>query len=179
VIIELSKDDVETATRCGEARQSHNESRISDQKVCDQDSLEININGAKAELAVVKATGYEWNCFSEEFWKTPKDKRPADVGPIEVRTNNRRYSVNLLLFQKDGSDMRPHLLVIPYSATKYLLAGWRFGFECRNDEFLKEEWKRPCYAVPDGNVYLLLSLENWCISHGYNKWQITTQRNTT
>lgn len=174
MIIELTDEDIAEATRCGKSRQSHNEASIRDQKVCDRGSNEINVNGAKAELAVVKATGYEWNCFTPHFWETPRHKRLPDVGPIEVRTNNRRFRVNMLLYQKNGNDMSPYLLVIPLSDRRYELAGWRFGFECRKNEFWQLKWKRPCYAVPDHSLYSLKSLRNWCESKGCKEWKQKT-----
>jgi hypothetical protein len=170
MIIELTVEDIKSATQCGEYRQSHNESRIRDQKVSKKSSLEININGAKAELSVVKATGYEWNRFTPNFWKTPRNKRPADVGPIEVRTNNSKFNINMLLYQKNGERMRPYMLVIPLDEKTYQLKGWRFGFECEKKEFWKPSWKKPCYAVPEYRLYSLRSLKEWCNSHLHAKW---------
>jgi len=171
--IDLSIEEIKEAIECGRRRQAHDSRHIADQKVCDKSPLDININGAKAEKVVAKLTGYAWNAFSSRFWETPKHDRAADVGPLEVRTNNKLFRVNMLLFQKDGQQMRPHVLVIPISDSVYEIAGWRFGFECMQQSFWQASWKRPCYAAPDVDLYGLRSLENWCISSGHGAWKLT------
>ena len=171
MIVELTEKDVEKARECADRRNKHNQAHIRDQRVAaDRTSFEVDLNGALAELAVVKMTGYSWYFFEERFWEKRKKDRDPDVGPIEVKTNNKRFKTHLLLYQRDGIDQRPYLLAIPIGDNRFEMIGWRFGFECRKKRYWMADWPRPCFAVPDKDLYSVESLEKWCISHNHEPW---------
>ena len=173
--VQLTPAEVTDATKAGKDRLTYNQGRVKDHRVAtDKDSLEIHVNGCKAELAVVKVTGYTWNKFERNWWKVPKDRRKADVGPIEVRTTNWSHN-RRLIFQRDGRLSRPHLLVLPAPDHAYELIGWMFGFECAKDCYWMRSWKRPCFAIQPEDLFGIRSLHAWCRAIGGPEWHIPPQ----
>jgi len=174
MLIRLDHIHVERAKQVGIRRNDHNRTRIRDQKVDKNTSAEqTNIIGATAEVAIAEMTGYEWYDFQEEFWKDDHQDRKPDVGPLEVRVNNRKHPVQMLLYQQKNPQMRPYVLCVIESPTTVRVAGWRFGFECRKERYLKANWARPCYGVPESDLHGLCSLHNWCRDVGWDEWPMT------
>lgn len=125
--------------------------------------------GIFGEAAVQKITGYKASGF-----RYSGRGKAKDVGPLQVRATER----HLLYFKDFENPYDPYVGVQILGEGAVEIIGWRFGFECQKDKFRREpqskDRMRPgqeCWwQVPHSELYSLLSLENWCVSHGYAKW---------
>lgn len=170
MVVTFTQDEIESMVMESEKRRSHTKSTgaMDHTTKGSKDASEMGILG---EAAVSKITGYAVKGF--RYSGQGKDK---DVGPLQVRATER----NVLYFKDFENPLDAYVGVQLLGPGTLDVVGWRFGFECQKDEFkrLPKDTNRmrpgqKCWwQVPHSDLYSLLSLENWCMSHGYSKWII-------
>jgi len=106
----------------------------------DDNGWNIHILGAMGEMAFSKAMGMYWCCGVNTF-------HAPDIGQaIQVRTRSKR-GYELIVREADSSD-DIFVLVLGQCPT-FDVVGWLYGWECKNEEWLKSYGNRPsAYFVP-------------------------------
>jgi hypothetical protein len=104
------------------------------------DGWGAHIEGACAEMAAAKAI--------DRYWAAPFNtfRSQGDVGPYEVRRRSKEgYDV---LIRTDDDDLKIHIAVFG-SAPDYWVAGWLYGHEAKQAQWLKTHGGRPpAWFVP-------------------------------
>lgn len=110
-------------------------------------SVEADIEGAIGEYAVSQALDLEWDgdFRTYEDWKNWRSDG-HDVCGLEVRTT--RHPGGCLIVQPGNDPDRPYVLALLSSDNREVsIPGWAWGYEVKKDEFWKEHWPRPTYAM--------------------------------
>jgi len=122
-------------------------------------SIGIDLQGARSELAVAKALGLKWDgkFLRNEAWLKWRVEG-HDVGPLEIRSTHHPNG-RLLLHPKDP-DESPFILVLTHKRPVYILAGWYFGRDGKKNEWWWDPgYGRPCYFVPREQMKPMSTLE--------------------
>ena len=106
-----------------------------------RDPIESHVAGAQAEYAASKHLGLPWNPAVGIRWA---GEVAGDVGGIEVRSTNR--SNGGLIGHKYSFDDRPYLLVLSHRAPTYVLAGWLWGHELKQQPW-RADLPRPAHIA--------------------------------
>ena len=123
----------------------------------DQDGFEgdgwgAHIEGALGEMAAAKAVNRYWDAPVNTF----KDPARGDVGPYEVRRRSRQ-DWDVLIRRRDA-DAKIHIAVFG-CAPHFRVAGWLFGFEAKQDKWLKPHGERtPAWFMPQSELRSLDTL---------------------
>lgn len=146
--ITLTEADLALAQETANKRNAENR-RVNrrDGKVL-SNSLDIDLQGARSELAVARALNLKWDgaFLADEVWKVWKTTG-CDVQNLEVRSTLHQNG-RLILHPKD-KDEAPYILVIASKHPTYQLVGWCFGREGKIQEYWHDVgYGRPCYFVP-------------------------------
>jgi hypothetical protein len=120
--------------------------------------------GTRSELAVACLTGQVWFAFDANFIDTPKEQRPLDVGPIEVKCGS-QPDHNLIIKWNDDPN-NPFVLALPEEDGRLRLVGWSMGTDCERADWLPDPgWWRSSESLEP-----LESLRDWCSTQGW-PWQ--------
>lgn len=123
-----------------------------------KNSIDIDVQGAKSELAVSKALGLKWDgaFLSDELWKIWRNVG-HDVQHLEVRST--RHQNGRLILHPDDVDESPFILVLAHADPIFELAGWYLGKDGKKDEWWADVgYGRPCYFVPRNKMNTIDSL---------------------
>ena len=106
---------------------------------------QINCDGACGEMALAKWLGVWYDGALGDF-------TAADVGNYEVRTNPNEWG-DLILREKDP-DTSVFVLVLSHNAPRFLLRGWMYGYEGKQERYYrsgskhKQEDRPKAFFVP-------------------------------
>lgn len=106
----------------------------------------LHLQGARAELFAARAIGTAW---------TPRgfdDRAQPDVGDFDVRSTTYRTG-GLLLHPEDPDGRRAVLVVV--SQDRFVIPGWIWGADGKQEQFWWTGGKSPCYRVPQSALYPL------------------------
>jgi hypothetical protein len=144
VEIEFSDADLEWANSVATAR-TENAAKKGWTPILRLDTARADRIGARGELAVVRAYGAEW---TDPERPAVEDLHHPDVAGIDVRTVS-RAGMPMPIRPRDA-DPRAYTLVCVPSERCAIIVGWKFGWECKKDDFWREaDDKGPGYwAVP-------------------------------
>lgn len=109
---------------------------------------DAHLIGASTEVAAAKFLGVSLNnVFRNEYQWHNRAKFTDLVGGIEVRGTNRVDG--RLLIQKTDKDYAVYLLVIRQELRQYIVVGWCYGSDGKNESYWKSPYgHKPCYFVP-------------------------------
>lgn len=143
----LDAADVLHADAVGRARNAeHRSVGRADGRVGD-DSVALDIQGARAEKAVSKGLGLFWDgaFFKDEVWQRWR-VIGHDVGKLEVRSID-EPQLQLIIHESDP-DLSPFVSVLVRGQV-CLLRGWCFGKDGKKKAWFKDVGRqRPCFFVP-------------------------------
>lgn len=114
-----------------------------------EDSLDIDVQGACAELAVAKALGLPWDgkFFDDAEWLVWRTSG-HDVSGLEVRST--RYRSGRLILHRDDSDDLPFVLVRACDNALFEIVGWYWGRDGKKEQWWEDVGRnRPCFYVPN------------------------------
>jgi hypothetical protein len=150
--VKLSCLELHKARSVGQRRNKENRSvDRTDGKVL-EDSLEIDVLGAEAELAVSRFLNIPWDgrFFRDAQWLKWR-KGGHDVGPIEVRATLHKTG-RLIVHPKDDDDA-PFILVRASRRPIFDIVGWQWGGECKKEEYWQDVgYGRPCFYLPNNKL---------------------------
>lgn len=145
--IKLTEEQMAHGISVGKARQEYNISvKANDRYGYDGDVVEgtkIAIAGALGEKAVAVALNVLWDGALGDY-------RAKDVGGYQVRSTP--YPDGHLLLHNEDEDNDIFILITGKDGP-YILQGWTIGRHGKLDEYLKRTIKRPCYFVPQSQLY--------------------------
>lgn len=120
-------------------------------------SLNRDLEGALAELAVSKAFNLPWTgrFYPIQTWDKWKHEG-NDVGKLEIRSTDR--SNGRLICHPNDKDDSPYLLVLSHDSPFFHLVGWVFGKDAKNSLYWRTNVPKPCYMVPQENLKSISSL---------------------
>lgn len=157
--ITLTPDEIRFADSIAEKRNTENRKvGRKDGKVL-KNSIDIDKQGARSELAVSKAMNLKWDgaFLSDELWQVWRNTG-HDVQNLEVRST--RHKTGRLLLHPGDSDESPFILVIASEDPTFELIGWYFGKDGKKDEWWADVgYGRPCYFVPRTEMRAIDSLK--------------------
>lgn len=129
---------------------------MEDKKDChgfNRDPWETHVEGACGEMALAKALGIYWD-GSVGTWKAD------DLPGIQVRTRS-KHEWDLLI--RPGDDVAARWVLVTGKispAGKYLVHGWIYGHEARQDEFKQTYGGRsPAWFVPQSRLRPIETLQ--------------------
>ena len=156
--VSLTKAEVGLAEYIGNSRQSANRSRnIRSLKVSDKMSdLDIDILGAKAELAFFKACNlYPYNLFDTD--KSMSKKNKTDIGDIvidgkviDIKTTKYVTGKLITKSKNDADVIDIFCLITQDDENMFIIRGFMPSFELVTDErlgHLGRHINRPCYIA--------------------------------
>lgn len=161
--IDLTADELLTAHRVALARQEDNVRKhrpaaygAPDNRGNWDAALELDEQGAQAELAFLKMTGMahsEWQAVVDTI-----DLRsiPGDVGAIQVRSTKHRSGC--LILHPSDPDRACFVLLLNESPT-FRFAGWLWGAEGKQSWWWREDVRHPAYFVPQGRLRKRVSVD--------------------
>ena len=146
--VTLTEEDERLADDAAQKRnQSQRQAGRKDGKVV-EDSIGIDRQGARAELAISKAFDIPWDgkFFDIERWFNWRNEG-HDVSGLEVRSTHHPRGA-LILHPKD-KDYSPFLLVLTHKRPTYVIAGWCYGYEGKQQKWWRDVgYGRPCFYAP-------------------------------
>lgn len=145
--VKLTEEEINLAYEIAQKRnQSQRKSNRRDGNVL-ADSLEIDKQGAAAEMAVAKALGRAWDGKFFEIGEWYKWREVGnDVSGLEIRSTKHKNG-RLILHPRD-KDYAPFILVVQ-NKDDFELVGWLYAFEGKKQEYWKDVgYGRPCYYAP-------------------------------
>jgi hypothetical protein len=146
----LTDEDIRLATDAGKNRNLVNRKAGRSSVIVVGTSIDSDIQGARAEMAVSKFFGIPWTgkFFENEEWQKWKKSGGHDVGPLEVRSTTYKYG-HLPMF-KDDLDDAPYILVVVHDECTYEIIGWCWGWEGRQPGFWADPGRhgRAYFCVP-------------------------------
>ncbi len=149
VLVELTQHQLDLGVGVGHQRNAlHRNHGRADGIVRSGTSLEMDIDGALAELAVCVAFNEPWaNAFVPQItdWDARR-KALHDVGSMEVKST--KYAGGCLLVQPQFSDESPYVLVVTNLSPVFRIAGWLYGWEVKQPQFWRVDVPRPCFMAP-------------------------------
>lgn len=109
-------------------------------------SLDRDVEGALAELAVSRALNLPWDgkWLPIPVWDTWKHEG-NDVGRLEIRST--ALSTGRLILHPSDKDHSPYLLVLSHAKPTFKMVGWILGKEGKQDKYWRDNVPRPCYMV--------------------------------
>ena len=149
-IVKLSPAEMEDAKQAGLDRNAVNRNAGRKSGIVVGSSIDADVQGARAELAVAKYFEIPWTgrLFTNTGLREWKANGGHDVGPLEVRSTH-HLNGHLPLF-KDSLNGSPYVLVIACSEDTYDIVGWCWGYEGKKDRFWADpaHKNKPYYCVP-------------------------------
>lgn len=146
ITIKLDRPSMVKAARIGCARQIDNilRGRKPAYGAGSDNDYQKHVEGAMGECAVAVALGLPWD-------GALGDLDAADVGNLQVRTRSKHWYD--LIVHRDDPDDDKFILVTGKNGT-YFLQGWLYGWECKQEWFLKDPTgnRPPAYFVPKSNL---------------------------
>lgn len=142
IIVELSFANVMQAALVGVMRQVTNvrDKRKHRYGATNEETWDMNINGAIGELALAKHLGWYWDGALGNF-------KADDVGHHQVRATT--WENGRLLIHHEDKDDRKFVLVTLHDMPCVTLAGWMLGQDAKDPAYWAEPRRgRGCYAVP-------------------------------
>lgn len=145
--VKLTEEEINLAYEIAHKRnQSQRKANRKDGKVL-EDSIEIDKQGALAELAVAKCLGRLWDgkFFEIHEWLNYRQSG-NDVSGLEIRST--KHKNGRLIIHPNDKDYVPYVLVIQ-DKDDFELVGWLYAFEAKRPEYFKDVgYGRPCYYAP-------------------------------
>lgn len=119
-------------------------------------SLDRDVEGAMAELAVSKALKLPWDgqWLPIAIWDKWKHEG-NDVGKLEIRSTT--LPTGRLILHHSDKDHSPYLLVLNANPT-FKLVGWVFGAEGKQKKYWRNNVPRPCYMVRQEELHSMEEL---------------------
>ena len=158
--VKLTPNDLKYAENIANKRnKSQRDGNRQDGKVL-EDSLGIDIQGARAELAVAKGLKLPWDGDFRDLdnWFEWRESG-HDVSGLEVRSTKHKNGC-LILHPKD-KDEAPFVLVLAYDDPVFVLVGWNFGYTGKKDKYWRDVgYGRPCYYLPQNELLDMELLKN-------------------
>lgn len=149
--IELTNYEMDQAADVGRSRNAINRD-AGQADGCVMESLDIDIQGAQAELAVAKAFKMEWTgrLYTYQDWQDWR-KNGHDVGPIEVRST--RHENGRLILHPSDNNKSPFVLIRSHKSPEFDIVGWQWGVVGKSDHYWHDVgYGRPCFYVPNAKL---------------------------
>lgn len=150
--VKLTKEQRIHGVKVGKARQEHNANvKANDRYGYGGNTAEgdkIAIAGALGEKAVAVALNVPWGGALGDF-------KAKDVGGYQVRSTPYPNG-HLLLHDEDGDN--DIFILVTGKDGSYILQGWTIGRHGKLDKYLRKNIKRPCYFVPQMQLYPMMIL---------------------
>lgn len=141
--VELTERELELARFVAEKRNSYGRSAGADASKFGYSgsTLDLHYRGCLGEMAFAKGMDRYWSGAGQGFYEDD------DVGNVQVRVTAHEHGC-LIVRPEEGAEDLPWVLVIG-SGSRYRLAGWLWGREARQEEWLRAPADRPpAYFVP-------------------------------
>lgn len=110
---------------------------------CPEDRcFEVHIQSSLAEQAVAKVGGRYWS-------GSVGNRAASDVGDWEVKYTEKPDGG--LLLNTDCVDEKKYVLVTG-RAPRFVLRGWLFGWQAKDQKYWREDIRSPAYIVPQSDL---------------------------
>ena len=110
------------------------------------DPFETDVNAAGAEIAAALVLGVPWRS-----WRNHEARHDGDLrNGTEVR--HTVYATGHLCIYREDADVRPYVLVTGRAGV-FAVRGWIRGREAKRAELWRSDWRRPCWAVPQCDLW--------------------------
>lgn len=153
--VRLTPEQIEHGTRVGHQRQAVHEGRSYAEVRIDasRSAIALHVQGAIAEKAVSVALDRPWDgAFRDHAEWLVWRHTGHDVDNLEIRATHHRNGG--LPVHKRNPDHAPFVLVLDADAPEFVLAGWIFGKDAKQDRYWNtgKMHQHPCYLVPQSDL---------------------------
>ena len=111
---------------------------------------QMHCEGACGELAVAKHYGVFYD-------GALGNSQAKDAGRSQVRTTHYK-SGGLILHEQDASE-DVFILVLSHKTPIFILQGWLYAQEGKQERFWRADWDRPAYLIPQSELQPMETLE--------------------
>ncbi len=159
MLITLNETDLALAAEVAQQRNLSQRQAGRQDGLVKGDSLERDIQGAEAELAVSRALQLPWEgkFLPINVWDKWKHLG-NDVGRLEVRSTN--LPTGRLILHHGDKDKVPYLLVISSERPIFNIVGWMFGEDGKQKKYWCKHVPRPCFLIPQNHLRNMEELLN-------------------
>ena len=151
--IELSAADLAEVKEAAEARQGTNRGAANPDGAVIA-SFKADYLGAIGEkgLSLIMKKDWDGKHFSYEQWLKWRHAG-GDVSGLEGKCTDHPYGRLWLREKQIWHPERPYVLLKAHNLPKVLAAGWAYGKDIRQDQYLEQgNYGKPCYYIPNSEL---------------------------